>query len=170
MPQHDKERFERLILPYLSDAYTLARYLVRDEHDAQDVVQDSALRALRYFESYRGGDARAWLLSIVRNVALTWRQRSLADSRHVEVDDTVTSLDETDATAIIGSDRERIVTAIHALPDEFREVIVLREIHELSYKEIGIIVGAPIGTVMSRLARARRRLALLLAPSVEEAG
>jgi RNA polymerase sigma-70 factor (ECF subfamily) len=160
MPEHDVERFERIILPHLDDAYTLARYLVRDSHAAQDVVQDAALRALRYFDGFRGGDARAWLLSIVRNVSLTWRQRTAGDAHTVDIADIgVAGGHETDAAAIESSERERIVGAIESLPEEFREIIVLREIEELSYKEISTVVGVPVGTVMSRLARGRKRLA-----------
>ena len=171
MPEHDVERFERIILPHLDDAYTLARYLVRDSHAAQDVVQDAALRALRYFDGYRGGDARAWLLSIVRNVSLTWRQRTAGDAHTVDIADIgVAGGSETDAAAIESSERQRIVGAIESLPEEFREIIVLREIEELSYKEISTVVGVPVGTVMSRLARGRKRLAALLGVGVEEAG
>jgi RNA polymerase sigma-70 factor (ECF subfamily) len=171
MPEHDVERFERIILPHLDDAYTLARYLVRDSHAAQDVVQDAALRALRYFDGFRGGDARAWLLSIVRNVSLTWRQRTAGDAHTVDIADIgVAGGHETDAAAIESSERERIVGAIESLPEEFREIIVLREIEELSYKEISTVVGVPVGTVMSRLARGRKRLAALLGVGVEEAG
>jgi RNA polymerase sigma-70 factor (ECF subfamily) len=171
MPEQDIERFERMILPHLDDAYTFARYLVRDRHAAQDVVQDAALRALRYFDGYRGGDARAWLLSIVRNVSFTWHQRTRDDARAVDIAQIAMSDgSETDAAAIENSERERIVAAIESLPDEFREVIVLREIEELSYKEISIVIGVPTGTVMSRLARARKRLAIMLGHDAEEAG
>ena len=170
MPERDVERFERIIMPHLDEAYTLARYLVRDDHDAQDVVQDSALRALRYFDGYNGGDARAWLLSIVRNVALTWRQRSRVSSASVDIGHVALSDDrETDAAAIESSERQRIVKAIESLPEEFREIVVLREVQELSYREISGIVGVPIGTVMSRLARARKRLSVLLGDHIEEA-
>jgi RNA polymerase sigma-70 factor (ECF subfamily) len=165
MNESDVARFERIVLPYLDDAYTLARYLVRDEHDAQDVVQEAALRAFRYFGGYSGGDARSWLLTIVRNCSLTWRQRRKHDDR-VEplLED---GLDfstgrDADAAAIASSERARVDRAMAALPMEFREVVVLRELEDLSYREISDVVGVPIGTVMSRLARARKRLAELL--------
>ena len=173
MAQRDVERFERIVLPHLDDAYTLARYLLRDEHDAQDVVQDAVLRALRYFEGYRDGDARAWLLAIVRNCCLTWQRRHRGDRLTVPfVDDAAEHISdsrETDMLAIERSDRAMIERAIAGLPTEFREVIVLREVEELSYKEISNVVGVPIGTVMSRLARARKRLAAALGVDVQEA-
>src|SRR3954469_14554331 len=146
-----------VILPHLDAAYTLARYLVRDEHDAQDVVQEASLRALRYFEGYAGGDARAWLLSIVRNCAMDRHRARTNDDAAITVDDSMADDVRTDAGAIASSERERIMRALASLPLEFREVIVLREVEELSYKEIGAVVGAPLGTVMSRLARARKR-------------
>jgi RNA polymerase sigma-70 factor (ECF subfamily) len=172
MAQRDVERFERIVLPHLDDAYTLARYLLRDEHDAQDVVQDAVLRALRYFDGYREGDARSWLLAIVRNCCLTWHRRHRNDKLVVpfaEATEQLSDPHEADTLAIDGSERGRLERAVSSLPPEFREVIVLREIEELSYKEISEVVGVPIGTVMSRLARARKRLASVLGLSVQEA-
>lgn len=173
MGQRDVERFERTILPHLDDAYTLARYLLRDEHDAQDVVQDAVLRALRYFDGYRDGDARAWLLTIVRNCCLTFQRRHRADRLTVPFagDETERLSDpiESDTLAIQRSERAVLERAIATLPTEFREVIVLREIEDMSYKEISEVVGVPIGTVMSRLARARKRLAAALGLGVQEA-
>jgi RNA polymerase sigma-70 factor, ECF subfamily len=173
MTQGDVERFERVVLPYLDDAYTLARYLLRDEHDAQDVVQEASLRAFRYFDGYSGGDAKAWLLAIVRNCSLTWRYRHRADAHTVSfmdgVDAPADDGNEADTAAIESSERARVQRAIDALPAEFREVIVLREVQDLSYKEISDVAGVPIGTVMSRLARARRRLAVLLGVDAQEA-
>lgn len=174
MGQRDVERFERVVLPHLDDAYTLARYLLRDEHDAQDAVQDGVLRALRHFDGYREGDARAWLLAIVRNCCLTWLRRDrarrsvipLVDESFIEPADPR----ETDALAIERSDRAALERLIGALPTEFREVIVLREIEGLSYQEISDVTGAPIGTVMSRLARARKRLAAALRIDAREVG
>ena len=166
MNQSDVGRFERVVLPYLDDAYTLARYLVRDEHDAQDVVQEASLRAFRYFSGYSGGDARSWLLAIVRNCSLTWLQRRRSDQRMVPFPDgeglEVADPRDADATAIASSERRRVERAIDALPVEFREVLVLREVEDMSYREISDVVGVPVGTVMSRLSRARRRLAALL--------
>lgn len=163
---NDAARFEQILLPHLDDAYTLARYLLRDEHDAQDVVQDAVLRALRHFHKYREGDARAWLLAIVRNCCASWRTRHRHDRRTSGLTDLDTA-DESasrgaDARAIASSERAAIERALGTLPEEFREVIILREVQELSYQEISTVTGVPMGTVMSRLARARRRLAAAL--------
>src|SRR6185312_9561126 len=120
MAQQDIERFERVVLPHLDDAYTLARYLLRDEHDAQDVVQDAALRALRHFGGYREGDARAWLLAIVRNCCLTWQRRHRPDRIGRSLDDDIASIpsnvEETDAAAIRRSERARLERAVAMLP------------------------------------------------------
>jgi RNA polymerase sigma factor (sigma-70 family) len=173
MAPTDTERFEALIIPHLDAAYTLARYMLRDEHDAQDAVQDAALRAFRYFTSYRDGDPRAWFLSIVRNCCHTWRQRNpaipLNDSLTEEMSQTLYDVTETDSSAIEHSEQAAITRAVQSLPVEFREVIVLREIQELSYTEISQVTGVPIGTVMSRLSRARKRLAAILGNEIEEA-
>jgi RNA polymerase sigma-70 factor (ECF subfamily) len=171
MNQSDVARFERVVLPHLDDAYTLARYLLRDEHDAQDVVQEAALRAYRYFGGYSGGDARSWLLAIVRNCSLTWLDRRKTDQRLVPFAD-VEGLEiaggrDADAMAIESSERRRVERAIAALPVEFREVLVLREVEDMSYREISDVVGVPVGTVMSRLSRARKRLAALLVDARE---
>lgn len=174
MAQRDAERFERLIMTHVDDAYALALYLLRNEHDAQDVVQDAVLRALRYFDGFRDGDARAWLLAIVRNCCHTFFKRNRADRNAVSYTDAETEPElhvpsGADALAIQSSERGAIDRAIALLPTEFREVIVLRELHELSYKEISMITGVPVGTVMSRLARARKRLAVSLGVHVREA-
>jgi RNA polymerase sigma-70 factor (ECF subfamily) len=173
MAPRDVERFERIVLPHLDDAYTLACYMLRDEHNAQDVVQDAVLRALRYFDGFRDGDARAWLLAIVRNCCLTWQHRHRADRLTVsfghEAAEQLSDPDETDTLAIERSERAVLERAVAALPTEFREVIVLREVQGLSYKEISDVVGVPIGTVMSRLARARKRLASALGLNAQEA-
>jgi RNA polymerase sigma factor (sigma-70 family) len=172
MAQRDVDNFERIVLPHLDDAYTLARYLLRDEHDAQDAVQDAVLRALRHFEGYRDGDARAWLLAIVRNCCLTWQRRHRNDRVVAPLAEELTLVSdarETDSRAIERSERAAIERAVAALPTEFREVIVLREVQDLSYREISDIVGVPIGTVMSRLSRGRKRLAELLGAGAREA-
>jgi RNA polymerase sigma-70 factor, ECF subfamily len=159
------ERFEAMVLPHLDAAYTLARYLTRNEPDAQDVVQDAYLRALKYFSGFRGAegsDGRAWLLAIVRNTAYTWRRRHRADALATEFDEELHSdaVAENHPAAALERDgaRESLHRALDRLPAEFREVIVLRELEGMSYKEIGDVTGVPIGTVMSRLSRARRRL------------
>ena len=151
--------FEAIALPHLDAAYTLARYLTRDPHDAEDAVQEAYLRALRYFASYRGGDPKAWILAIVRNECRSKRRRS-PDTRSEEFDEEMHS-DEgvnADALALESDAKETVREALDLLPLEFREVIVLREIQGLSYQEIADIVKAPIGTVMSRLSRGRARL------------
>jgi RNA polymerase sigma-70 factor (ECF subfamily) len=165
-------QFEADILPHLDDAYTLARYLVGDEHDAQDVVQDAALRAFRHFGGFRQGDPRAWLLSIVRNCCYTLlgarrtdRARMADHGLAIDVADPHAA----DELATQSSDRALLETALSQLPLELREVLVLRELGDLSYREISDVVGAPMGTVMSRLSRARERLARLLGARVEEA-
>jgi RNA polymerase sigma factor (sigma-70 family) len=167
------DRFEELILPHLDDAYTLARYLLRDEHDAQDVVQDAALRAFKYFNSFRDGDPRAWFMVIVRNCCMTWRRRHHIDTMTVPyADDHLSAAGESpsaDAAAIEQSDRAALARVVGALPVEFREVIVLRELQGLSYAQISEVVGVPVGTVMSRLSRARKRLAGALGIGAEEA-
>src|SRR4051812_33307947 len=174
MASRETGQFDRIILPHLDDAYALARYLLRDEHDAQDVVQDAVLRALRHFESYREGDARAWLLAIVRNCCHTWLAKR--GNRDIPLADAETehalelhSGSSADDLAIRSSERAAIQRALDQLPVEFREVIVLREINDLSYKEISLVTGVPTGTVMSRLARARRRLAASLGVIVSQA-
>ena len=161
------ERFEAVALPHLDAAYTLARYMMRDDAAAQDVVQEAFLRALKYFDRYRGGDARAWVLAIVRNTSHTWRRRQGgAGGAPVEFDERVhsESVEEhtPEAALLRAADREMVRRALDQLPLELREVIVLREIQGLSYKEIAAVAGIPIGTVMSRLSRARARLEQLL--------
>lgn len=158
------ERFEAVALPHLDAAYTLARYLMRDDAAAQDVVQEAFLRALKYFDRYRGGDARAWILAIVRNTSHTWRKQQ--GGHAVEFDEHVHSesveAHTPEAALLRAADRAMVRQALDQLPLELREVVVLREIQGLSYKEIAAVAGIPIGTVMSRLSRARARLEQLL--------
>jgi RNA polymerase sigma-70 factor (ECF subfamily) len=150
------------MMPHLDAAYNLARWLTRNEHDAQDVVQDAFLRAFKFFAGFRGGNSRSWLLSIVRHTGYTWLQKnrrqelltSFDEQRH-DVEDP-TSGPQTAPLAI--ADQQLVREAVEALPAEFREVTILRELEGLSYKEIAEVIGAPIGTVMSRLARARKQL------------
>lgn len=150
--------FEQAVLPHLDAAYNLARWLTRNDHDAEDVAQEACLRAMRFFDGFRGGPIRPWLLTIVRNTYLTWLQKSkikeMAPLEH-DVESNAASPEE---LLIERVDGQTLRKALDALPAEYREVIVLRELEELSYKEIADIAGIPIGTVMSRLARARRRL------------
>lgn len=155
-------RFESLVLPHLDAAYNLARWLARDPHDAEDVVQDACMRALRYVDSLHGTDARPWFLTIVRRAFYDW----LARNRPAEA---LAESGTADALSDGGvGDPERLLArhdtaialseAVAALPLQFREVLVLRELEELSYKEIARVAAIPVGTVMSRLARARALL------------
>jgi RNA polymerase sigma-70 factor (ECF subfamily) len=149
-------------LSHASSAYNLARWLTRNDADAQDVVQEAVLRAWKFFSGYRGGDSRSWLLAIVRNCCATWRERNrIADSSTV-FDEERHTLDEDlgnpESLASVRFDVERLRSALEDLPPALREVVILREQEGCSYKEIASIVDVPIGTVMSRLARARSRL------------
>src|SRR5437016_6817971 len=148
------------LLRHLDAAYNLARWLSRDEHDAQDIVQESFLRAFRFCDQCRYDNVRAWLLQIVRNTCHTWLARNRVKRASVEILDEVTACDSTSPDRMLQrrEDVDVVRHAIETLPDEFREVIVLREIEGIAYKEIASITALPIGTVMSRLARARRRL------------
>ena len=154
--------FERAVMPHLSAAYNLARWLTRNDHDAEDVVQEAYLRAFRFFSGFRGGDSRAWLLTIVRNVFYTWSQQNNARGMTTideEIVDNIESPSPSPEAELLQSvDNQRLRQALEQLPLEYREVIVLRELEELSYKEIAEIADIPLGTVMSRLARARKRL------------
>jgi len=155
-------KFERLVLPHLDAAYNLARWLTRNDHDAEDVVQEAVLRAYRYFDGLRG-EAKPWLLAIVRNSCLTWlqvnRPAELAplDEHDTRLDQLDENTPETQAARAV--DRRMLNEAIAVLSAQFREVLVLRELEDLSYKEIARIAAIPVGTVMSRLARARRIVA-----------
>jgi RNA polymerase sigma factor (sigma-70 family) len=170
MPQRT---FEEVVVPHLDAAFNYARWLAKNDADAEDVVQDAYVRALRFFSSLRSENARAWLLSIVRN---TWYGRFPARG----VDRIVTFDGGTDdrpgdgldpeALVIQQQTVERVQRALEALPPDFREVLVLRELEGLSYKEMAIVIGVPIGTVMSRLARARERLLPILASSEAATG
>jgi RNA polymerase sigma factor (sigma-70 family) len=169
------ERFEAVVLPHLSAAYRLARYLTRNDADADDVVQEACLRALKYFGGFRGEGAsqsRAWLLTIVRNMAHTWRARHRGDASTTEFDEAVHSEAMTgehpEALFSRNDAREALARALDHLPPDFREVIVLREIEGLSYKEISEVVEVPVGTIMSRLSRARKRLQDALTDSGKE--
>jgi RNA polymerase sigma factor (sigma-70 family) len=162
------ESFEQVVLPHLDAAHNLARWLVRDPTLAEDVVQDATMRALGYFSSYRGGDGRAWLLRIVRNTAynsLSARKRERTSSLEnsggdvepvaLEIADPA---DDPEAALTRTQDLHTLDRALAALPVELRECLVLRELEELSYKQVAQVTGLPIGTVMSRLWRARRAL------------
>lgn len=157
--------FERTVLPHLAAGYNLARWLLRDQHDAEDVVQDATLRALRGFDRYRGGDARAWYLAIVRNACYSRLRARASEARDEEFDELRHTLDGQGdgGEDPLGSlarlrDRERLLACVEALPAILREALILRELEGMTYKEIAEVIDVPIGTVMSRLARARDRL------------
>jgi RNA polymerase sigma-70 factor, ECF subfamily len=165
----ERSRFEAVVLPHLDAAYTLARYLTRHVQDAEDVVQDACLRAMKHVEGFSGEgetSARAWLLAIVRNTAYSSRRRHRVEDLATEFDERTHSdavADEHPEAALLRSAaKESLGRALDGLAQEYREVIVLRELQGLSYKEIGEVVGVPVGTVMSRLSRARARLQQVL--------
>ena len=156
-------RFEQLVVPHLGAAFNFARWLTHNDHDAQDIVQDASLRALRFLDGLRGEDARPWLLGIVRNATWSWLQANRPSELTAREDDgeaqvPAPSSDEPETSAIRRAEARLLNEAITALPPPLREVIVLRELEDLAYRQIAHIAGIPIGTVMSRLARARRLL------------
>ena len=156
----DHTRFEELVLPHLNAAYNLARWLTRDVNDAEDVVQDACVRALKYVGSLNGSGARAWFLTIVRHAFYDWCKRNRPaeiardDGTAIEMAIDDTAIDPEQA-ALRGAESRLLANAVAELPLAYREVLILRELEELSYKEIARIADIPIGTVMSRLARAR---------------
>jgi RNA polymerase sigma factor (sigma-70 family) len=168
-------RFQEIALPHLDAAYNLARWLTRNDDDAQDVVQEAYLRAFKSFAGFRGADGRPWLLAIVRNACWTWLRQHRGDRLEVPYDEDAhhdegaadASTDRPDgnpeAILALADDRRLFDAALAALPMEFREAVVLRDVEDLSYKEIAGIADIPIGTVMSRLARGRRLLLARLA-------
>lgn len=173
--EHDKRlRFEQLILPHLDAAYNLARWLTRNDQDAQDMVQEACLRAFRFFQGFRGGDSRVWLLTIVRNTCYTWLQQQRGDELTIPFQEELHDVGAEDlnpeALHLRRINQQKLRDALEALPVEFREVMILRELEELSYREISVIAQVPLGTVMSRLARARKRLQRYLADHMNEEG
>jgi RNA polymerase sigma-70 factor (ECF subfamily) len=166
-----RTRFTRAVLPHLAAAYNLARWLTGDDHDAEDVVQEAYLRAYRFFDGFRGGDARAWLLAVVRNTGYTWLKQNRPPAPAVPFDETVHGLDDSfnpESLLIQGAARDALRRALETLPADSREVLVLRELEGLSYKEIAAVVGVPLGTVMSRLSRARLLLKQRVAQRLQE--
>jgi len=156
----EKIRFEQLVLPHLNSASNLARWMLRNRADSDDVVQEATLRAYRFFENFRGEDARAWLLQIVRNTCYTWLQKNRPSELMAEFDEEVHQCPSVNPEALATQmgERQRLIAALESLSPRFREVLVLRELEGCSYKEIGEITGIPIGTVMSTLSRALERL------------
>jgi RNA polymerase sigma-70 factor, ECF subfamily len=170
------DRFAEIVMPHLADGLALARWLCGNPSDAEDVVQDACLRALKGIDGFRGENSRAWLLSIVRNTAYSWmaRQRSRTLVMVGDLGDVESTASESvsggadpgptaEAALIRRADQQAVVAALAQTALPMREVLVLREINELSYKEIAQVLNLPVGTVMSRLSRGRRQLAVLLA-------
>ena len=184
MTEADRARFKRLILPHLDAAYALAWWLTRHEDEARDAVQEAYLRALRFFGSFRGEDGRAWTLKIVRNACHEMRHRERHAAFSAEFDEGAVGPEQVASGAVVAFPRnpeaaaierasgEEVRRCLRALPCEYREVLVLRELHDLSYREIAAVAGIPLGTVMSRLARARRLMMLRMtgALATEETG
>jgi RNA polymerase sigma factor (sigma-70 family) len=172
--ESQSRRFQEIALPHLDAAYNLARWLVRNDADAQDIVQEAFLRAFKSFSGFRGTSARPWLLAIVRNTSYTWLKEHRSAQLEVPYDDDDASDEaegqpypvdrESNPEAIVAASEERKLfdAALETLPVEFRETVILRDIEELSYKEIASVAAIPIGTVMSRLARGRRMLVAAL--------
>jgi RNA polymerase sigma-70 factor (ECF subfamily) len=165
LKQDELTAFSQTVLPHLDAAYNLARWLTRNDHDAQDVVQEASLRAFKYWKGFSGRDCRSWLLAIVRNTFYSWiRQRSVQPelTETGEIDDVDDGVPNPENLLLQNASRDMLKAALDDLPAEFREAIVLREMEGMSYKEIADIASVPIGTVMSRLARARKRLQIYL--------
>jgi len=160
-------RFEAIVLPHLDAAYNLARWMTRNASDGEDVAQEAMLRAFRFFDGFRGDDGRVWLLTIVRNTYLTWVRRQIPQQNSAEFDERL----HTDIEAAFTPESdllrkatgEQVRRAIANLPVEYREVILMRELEQMSYKEIAAITQSPLGTVMSRLSRGRSMLRQLIA-------
>jgi RNA polymerase sigma-70 factor (ECF subfamily) len=174
---HRVDSFEAMVLPHMRAGYNLARWLLRNDHDAEDVTQEAIVRAFRFFDGFTGDNPRAWLLTVVRNSAYTFLQQNRARELGTEFDEVLHSepapnghASETPEVLVLRSAQQRVLNeAVEALPVEFREVFVLREMEGLSYKEIADVARIPIGTVMSRLSRARRQLRAAVAGR-EQAG
>jgi len=166
---NERGRFEQQVLPHLDAAYNLARWLTRNEHDAEDVVQEAFMRAMRYFGNLEGAEARPWLLAIVRNTCYTWLEKNRPTELVAMDEGAVEALAEAvghasgfdgnpEVILLRGVNRKVVNQALEELPVAYREVVVMREIEDLSYKEIAAIAGIPAGTVMSRLSRGRELL------------
>jgi RNA polymerase sigma factor (sigma-70 family) len=158
----ERRRFEEIFLPFLDAAYNLARWIVQHDQDAQDIVQEAYMRAFKGYHGFRGGNGRAWLLTIVRNTAYTWINRHAADEKLVPYEEekhaSIISFNQPGNEIVNEKRKEYLQSALERLPTEFREIIILYELEGLSYKELALTLGLPVGTVMSRLSRARRRL------------
>jgi len=163
-----KTRFANVVMPHLDDAYGLARWVTGNRADAEDVVQEACLRAFRGIGGFSGGNGRAWVLAIVRNAAYDWLRKNrspamvlvddLEAAERLQTPDAMAAGDTPEAALIARADAAKLEAAIAGLPAVFRDTLVLRDVQGLDYREIAAITGVPIGTVMSRLARARARL------------
>lgn len=166
--------FDQTILPHLDAAYNLARWLIGNERDAEDITQEACMRAFKFFGTFRGGDPRAWLLTIVRRTAWTWLRSNRRHEEAVEYDEELHGGADTapspEVSLVRAGDVDAVRQAIATLPAIFREVLVLRELEDCSYKEIADIAGVPIGTVMSRLTRARKQLQTALSTQPQSGG
>jgi RNA polymerase sigma-70 factor, ECF subfamily len=151
-------QFEDIVMPHLDAAYNLARWLAGNDHDAADIVQDACVRAFRFIGGFRGGNSRSWLLAIVRNSAYTWLKKNRPQATVSIEDESMPEIEDSGAPAFDKADVGVLRAALEELPLEFREALVLRHLEGFSYKEIAEVADVPIGTVMSRLARARRQL------------
>jgi RNA polymerase sigma factor (sigma-70 family) len=170
---YEDARFKSVVLPDLGDAYSLARWITRNRTDAEDVVQDACLRAFRGIGNFSNGDPRAWVLTVVRNSAYTWLRKNRPSAVLVVEDLEAVETAQAnpgdpdgktpETTLIAKADAAGLWAAIAALPTQYRETVILRDVQGLSYREISGVTGVPVGTVMSRLARARRRLIGILA-------
>src|SRR5690242_10435788 len=175
LKEQDKQaQFEQIIVRHLDVTFNLARWMIRNDQDAEDIVQESFLRAYKYFSSYQGGNSRSWLLTIVRNTCYTWLHENQAQGLTLDLNEEISSsefdLDDPGQCLQIKVDQQSMIQALEQLPVEYRELIVLRELEEMSYKEIALVAGIPIGTVMSRLARGRQRLKVFLGQQHNEEG
>jgi RNA polymerase sigma factor (sigma-70 family) len=164
--------FEAVVLPHLPAAYNLARWLTRNDHDAEDLVQEAYLRAFNSFDGFHGGDGRGWILTIVRNTCYTWLQQSRRRELTEVFDEEVHTVEDQTRSAEAGllknADAQLVRDALEKLPVEFREILMLREVEGMAYREIADLVGIPVGTVMSRLARGRERLQRQLTHAVKK--
>ena len=166
------DTFEEVVLPHLDAGYRLARWLLRNEHDAEDAVQEASLRALRYFRTFAGGNGRAWFLRVVRHVCWSWRDGSRfpTDPFNEERHGAARSTFDPEMRLMQIENSALVDRAMGSLPDRFRELLVLRELEGLSYQQMADVVGIPIGTVMSGLSRARRAFRRALAHERKQAG
>lgn len=160
------DRFRAVMLPHMDAAYNFARYLARDPVAAEDIVQDAFLRAFRAFDGWRGEAAKAWMLAIVRNAFVDWVKANRRDVGSSESENLTIDPDTPESLLLQARDVAMLRTTVERMPEPFRETLILRELEGLSYKEIALITAVPMGTVMSRLARARQMLGVLLLPEV----